>query len=165
LPVGVLVVLLSGVAIYRHHVVHREHARALIDQQAALALEFDLAIRDYVGREIRPRMAQCLGPEEFVPETMSTSFVARRVFEGVMRTFPEYILKFSTDHPRNPANRATPDEQRMIDYFRANPQVDRWSGLIELGGEQYSAHFRARRMGNECGQCHGRPEDAPAALV
>jgi signal transduction histidine kinase/ActR/RegA family two-component response regulator/HAMP domain-containing protein len=165
LPVGMVVMLLCGLAFYYQHAAHQKHIQTLVDQQAALALEFDLAIRDYVGAEIRPVMERYVGPEQFIPEAMSTSFVARSIFERVTSKFPDYILKFCSDNPRNPVNQATPNELRMIEYFRANPLVDRWSGPMELGGKQYSVHFRVRRMAEACLHCHAEPEDAPAALV
>ena len=165
LPVGALVILLSGFVLYRTYATTRTHLNELMDQQAALALEFDLAIRKYVADEIRPRAEQSAAPGEFVPETMSTSFVARSVFEHVRREFPDYIIKFSSDNPRNPANQATPDELRMIAYFNANPDVDRWKGIVELDGKEYFAQFRARRMKESCVRCHGDPADAPASLV
>ncbi len=130
-----------------------------------LALEFDLAIRDYVGREVRPAFTERVGEDEFHPEAMSTSFVARNVFEKVRKRFPDYIIKFSSDNPRNPANRAGPEEERILDYFREHPEADRWSGRVKLEGREYMVRAIARRMEASCLRCHGRPEDAPASLV
>ena len=48
-----------------------------------MALQFDLAIRKYVAHQIRPRMYKLLKEDEFIPETMSTSYVARAIFEDV----------------------------------------------------------------------------------
>ncbi len=164
-PVAALMVLFVAVDLHRSHADRRRQVRRLLDRQAALAMEFDLAIRGYVGDTIRPIVADRSAADEFIPEAMSTSYVARSVFERVRAEFPEYLIKFSSDDPRNPANRAGPDELRMIDYFTAHPEVDRWSGTIMLDGTEYYAHFRPRRMQAGCLQCHGRPEDAPAALL
>lgn len=76
------------------------------DREAALALAFDVAIRSYVAEEIRPVMEERIATDEFIPETMSTSFVARSIFEKVRQEFPDDVLKFSSDNPRNPANQA-----------------------------------------------------------
>lgn len=66
-----------------------------------------LAIRSkYVADNIRPLMYKMVGEDDFVPETMSTSYVARTIFEDVRNEFPDYIIKFSSDNPRNPANQA-----------------------------------------------------------
>jgi len=163
-PVGVIAALALGLVLYSAYVSARRQAEELHHQTASLALSFDLAIRDYVQQSIRTVMEGYVGPDGFIPETMSTSFVARSIFEKVRAQFPDYILKFSSDNPRNPANQATADELAMIRYFNENPDVDRWSGPIRLDGREYYAHFSARRMEESCLRCHGRPEDAPATL-
>jgi hypothetical protein len=88
---------------------NRRNVEDLIATQAAMALEFDLAIRDYVGQSIRPEMEKRVAPNEFVLEAMSTSYVARNIFQRVNARFPDYILKFSSENPRNPVNRAGPE--------------------------------------------------------
>jgi PAS domain S-box-containing protein len=165
LTAGALAVLFAAFDVYSTYTDTRKHVEELVDQQAALALEFDLAIRSYVAEEIRPVMEESIAPDEFIPETMSTSFVARSIFDKVRQEFPDYIIKFSSDNPRNPANQAGPDELRMIEYFNDHPGTNRWTGRIDLGGRGYIAHFSARRMQASCLPCHGRPEDAPASLV
>jgi PAS domain S-box-containing protein len=165
LPVGALAAVFVVVDIYGAYTDTRRHVAELMDRQAALALEFDLAIRSYVGQQIRPIMEKYVAPDEFIPETMSTSFVARSVFEEVRKEFPDYVIKFSSDNPRNPANQAGPVELKMIRYFNEHPGIDKWTGEVELGGQTYLAHFGARRLKEECLRCHGRPEDAPASLV
>ena len=163
--VGVLLTVVSIFAVYERWTTFRAHNEAMLDKQAALALEFDLAIRSYVADEIRPAMEKRVNKGEFIPETMSTSFVARNIFDRVRGKFPDYLLKFSSDDPRNPANMAGPGEQKILDYFRAHPEATKWTGQIDVSGRQYYAHFAPRRMDESCIRCHGDPADAPAGLV
>ncbi len=165
LPLGLLGLLFAGFLHYRTYALTRRHLLELMDRQAAIAMEFNLAVREYVGDEIRPRFAALVGPDDFVPETMSTSFVSRSVFEKVHRKFPDVVVKFSSDNPRHPVNSASPDELRMIAYFNAHPEINEVTGLLTLDGREYWAHFTGKRMKPECLRCHGRPEDAPAALL
>jgi len=137
----------------------------MINQQLALALNFDLAIREYVAEKIRPLMFNLLGEGEFKPETMSTSYVARNIFNKVRTKFPDYIIKFSADNPRNPVNLAGPGELNMIRYFNENPQKKVWTGEINLGKILYFAKFSAMRMEESCLRCHGKPADAPVELL
>ncbi len=164
LPVGVIVVFVLGLVLLSAYASARRQAEDLHYQMTSLALHFDLAIREYVQESIRPLMEDYVGPDEFIPESMSTTFVARSVFEKVRTRFPDYIIKFSSDNPRNPANQATSSELDMIRYFNEHPDISRWSGPIRLDGREYYAQFAARRMEESCLHCHGRPEDAPAAL-
>ncbi|MGB2819404.1 MAG: response regulator [Phycisphaerae bacterium] len=162
---GVLLLVFSAAAVLRTWLISRAHARQLTGRQAALALEFDLAIRKYVAEEVRPEIQKRVAADEFIPEVMSTTFVARSVFEQVRRKFPGAILKFSSDNPRNPANQAGPEERKIIEYFNGNPDAERWVGEVHLGNRLYHAHFNARRMKPRCLRCHGDPADAPASLV
>ncbi len=165
LPTALIAAALAVFMSYRTYQAQVSRSEELLDRQAQLALAYDLAIRDYVGAEIRPRMAAFVGPDEFIPEMMSTSYVARSVFEQVHEEHPEYVMRFSSDNPRNPANQAGADELKMISFFNENPDVDRWSGPITMNGRPYIAHFAARRMRPECLRCHGHPADAPRSLV
>jgi len=146
---------------------HRNHAHAhqLLETQSELALYFDLAIREYVGDTIRPFAQQHVAQDDFVPETMSTSFVARSIFEKVRRQFPDYLIKFSSDNPRNPVNQASSEELEIIRYFTEHPDADTWCGPITIDGRRYQARFYARRMTASCLQCHGEPADAPRSLI
>jgi signal transduction histidine kinase len=110
-------------------------------------------------------MSNRIGEGEFVIEAMSTSYVARNVFEQVQEEFPGYILKFSSDNPRNEKNRATPEESRMLQYFRDHPERDSWDGKIELNGEEFYAKSRAMRIDQSCLACHGDRADAPVELL
>ncbi len=155
------VVLLQG-----WHWTHK-HIDRSASQQAQLAVHFDHALRDYVGKHIRPEMEKRAGTGEFIPETMSTSFISRSVFDEVRKAFPDAILRFASTHPRNPSNRAMPTEEKLIRYFEQHPEVDTWSGTMPFfdHGQEYSVYAIARRFESSCLQCHGRPQDAPAALV
>jgi PAS domain S-box-containing protein len=165
LPFGLLAVAFSVFVLYRAYDTSRRHASDLLDRQAALALEFNLAIRDYAAQKVRPVMERLLDKDEFLPETMSTSFISRSIFEEVRKKFPEFRIHFASDHPRNPINQANPDELRMIEYFRQHPQVRRRTEEIQIDGQRYLAHFTPKWMTAECMRCHGEPQDAPAALV
>ena len=165
LPVAVFAVAFCALVSYRTYRATQEQIAHLLSEQTALAMQFDLAIRDYIGHTVRPAMEACLGPDRFEVETMSTSFVARSIFEKVRREFPACIIKFSSDNPRNPANRAGPEEWQMLELFRANPQLQDWAGRIDLDGQPYYARFKPRRMETSCLKCHGGPEDAPPTLL
>ena len=163
--VGTLWCLFGAASLYRTWSMQRSHVEELTRNQAELALIFDLAIRGYVGETIRPEMERRSSDGEFVPETMSTSFVARSIFEKVRREFPDYMIKFSSENPRNTANLAGPEEKRIIRYFEEHPQETRWSGEIVMDGERYQAVFSPRRLKESCLRCHGNPEDAPESLL
>jgi len=110
-------------------------------------------------------MYKFLGQDEFIPSAMSTSYISRSIFEDVRKDFPDYIIKFSSDNPRNPVNKAGPEELKIIKHFNKNPHLKRWEGVIKIAGNQYMGIFRARRMDTSCLRCHGDPKDAPISLI
>ena len=163
--VVVIVSLFSGIVLYCTWSDNRSQMNDLLAKQSELALQFDLAIREYVEETIRPFAEQHVGQEEFIPETMSTSFIARNIFEKVRKKFPDYVIKFSSDDPRNPNNQAGPEELEMIQYFNNNPKAQDWVGQIHLDGKPHLVQFSARRMKENCLRCHGDPQDAPKTLL
>jgi len=165
LPFGIVAVLFSIFIFRETYVTSQHHANDLVGQQAAMVMEFNLAIREYVSETIHPAIRNIVGKDEFIPEMMSPPFVSQSVFEKVQQKFPGYIVRFTSDNPHNPANRATPQELRLIDFFRRNPQVSQKTEQIQINGQRYVAQFKARQMKAECLRCHGDPKDAPAALV
>lgn len=165
LAIGCTAILFSCFLFYETYSLTKSRVREVVQQQAAMALKFDLAIRDYVGAHVRPLMYELLEEGEFIPETMSTSYVARTIFDDVRSEFPDYIIKFSSDNPRNPANQAGEEELELIKKFNADPELKRWEGEITIGGKLYTATFSARRMKPSCLVCHGDPADAPASMI
>jgi len=163
--IGIIVVIFTAILLQRTYNLTTSNIEDLSKQQLNLALNFDLAIREYVSERVRPLMYNLISEDAFIPETMSTSFVARNIFEKVRKNFPDYIIKFSSGNPRNPANQAGPEELKMINYFNDNPQDKIWTGEINMGGKRYIAQFSAMRMKKTCLRCHGDPADAPYELI
>ncbi len=161
------IVMATFAVFFLYQMYSRTNQRILqvVNQQAALALQFDLSIRQYMGNVIRPAMYELTNEDEFFPETMSTSYIARSIFEDVQKEFPDYIIKFSSDNPRNPLNQAGPEELKIIDQFNRDPDLKQWEGQIAIGDKEYLAKFSARRMVASCDHCHGDPKDAPASLI
>jgi PAS domain S-box-containing protein len=165
ISIGVIMALFLFLLLYASYTFTNKRIHEVVEQQASMALKFDLAIRGYVANYIRPVMYRLAGEEAFILETMSTSYVSRSIFEEVRNEFPEYIIKFSSKTPRNPINQAGPEEIKIIEYFDNNPHLKKWEGPITIGAKQYMAKFNARRMEESCLNCHGDPKDAPALLI
>lgn len=165
LVVGACATACCVLILYRAWSQNVAHTRRMAATQARIGLEFNLAVRDYIAEHVRPFAQAHVDPGDFVPETMSTSFASRDVFEQVSKQFPGYILKFSSENPRNPKNLASPQELEIIRYFEKHPELEAWSGPIALGGTRYQADFHVRRMKGSCLQCHGDPADSPPSLL
>jgi PAS domain S-box-containing protein len=165
LPFTLVAVLFSIFIFQETYATSRHQVDDQVHHQAALAMEFNLAIRDYVATAIHPVPENLLGKAGFIPEPMSVSFISWNDLEKVRTKFPGYVIRFTADKPLNPANQASPMESRIIDYFRRHPQVSQKTEPILINGQRYVAQFRPRWVKQECMRCHGDPHDAPVALV
>ena len=163
--IAAFAIVFSAIVLWQAWSSAKQHSEELTSQQARLALEFDLAIREYVGQSIRPEMQKRISKDDFVVEAMSTSFVAREIAEKVRKNFPDYLLKFPSDNPRNPKNKAGPEEEGLLQRFRENPELKQWDGRLEIDGKEYYACLKPMRMEQVCLQCHGLPEDSPKSLL
>lgn len=162
---GLMGVLFALFILYHAYESGRRQTLELVGRQTAMALEFNMAVRAYVAEHIRPRMRPLMGRDGFEPETMSTSFVSRRIFEEVQQKFPDFIIRFPSENPRNPRNLATAEERAVIDHFRANPAEKKLTREMIINGRRHLAHFRPRRLERSCMRCHGDPKNAPAELL
>jgi two-component system CheB/CheR fusion protein len=162
LGVAFLVVVTSQIVTWARAQIERS-----AEQEARLLATFNAALRDYVAAHIRPEMEKRVAPHEFIPEAMSSAFIARQVFEKVRERFPRAMVRFPSRNPRNPANRPTPAEEDILRFFEENPEVGWWSGKVKYSdkGEEYLVYASARHFKAECLSCHGDPADAPAGLI
>ncbi len=163
--IAAFAVVFSAIVLWQAWSSAKQHTEELTSRQARLALEFDLAIREYVGESIRPEMQKRIPKDDFVVEAMSTSYVARRITEGVNQRFPDYLLKFPSDNPRNPKNKAGPEEERLLQRFREDLELKQWEGPLEIEGKEYYACLKPMRIEHACLRCHGLPEDSPKSLL
>jgi signal transduction histidine kinase len=145
----------------------RTHLERMTALQAELALEFDLAMRESIAESIHPMGMQgsSSGEDEAIAQMMSTTFVAHQVFDRLRERFPDYVIKFSSLNPRNPENLADPEEVRLLEYFRAHPEKNRWKGTMDIDGREYLAYVNAVRFQESCLRCHGSPEQSPKFLI
>ena len=164
LAVGLCGILFSALLLYVTWASARAQTDKMMDEQARLALEFETTIRDTL-RIPSARNCSRDRDDEFIVEAMSTSYVARQIMEEVRSEFPNYILKFSSDNPRNPVNQAGPAELEMLEYFRQNPGENRWQGKLKIDGEEYLVHLHAMRIEDSCLRCHGDPQNSPQIVV
>jgi signal transduction histidine kinase/CheY-like chemotaxis protein len=123
------------------------------------------ATQDYVRHVMRPKAVQQLGSEEFVPELMSTSFVARQFIDRFLAAYPGYYFKFATVGAHNPINIADPNEVEIIEAFRRDPGLREWRGTIERNGTPYLSLAVPIQFTRDCIACHGHPDEAPRVLV
>ena len=145
------------------------HERQMLQESALNSSRLVMACvestRAYVGEVLRPRMYRLLGPDAFVLEAMSTSYVSRTVMEHFGRTLPEYRYRRVAVRARNPHSTPNAMEHELIDHFATNPRQDQWQGMRQVAGAVSFIHARPVVMEASCLNCHGDPAAAPRALI
>jgi signal transduction histidine kinase len=145
------------------------YERQQLEEQAYAKSELVMsaveASRNYVKEELRPVMYELLGDEHFVREAMSTSYVGRAVMDRLSPALPDLEYRRTSINARNPVYEANETELAMIEYFRKNPGVTDWQGIVKIDGYPVFSRFKPVVFEQECLRCHGDPAHAPRELV
>jgi two-component system NtrC family sensor kinase len=165
IALGVLFLAFCGLSAFQIYA----HEKGLIEQNALnkshLVMAAVESTRNYVQEVLRPKMYDFAGPETFVLEAMSTSYITRAVMERFNENLPEYRYRRVAVNARNPLSTPSPTEFELIEFFRQNPDQDRWQGIRPTGADTGFIHARPVYMEASCLYCHGEPADAPAKLL
>jgi PAS domain S-box-containing protein len=167
LAVVLLAVLFLGVTAWGTYRWTEQQVLEQAQEKIRLTRQLNTALRDFLAQHVRPELLKHVSPRDLPPELMSTTASVRQVFNYSQFSQMGYIVRFPVDRPLNPANRPTPAEEKLIRYFAENPNATSWSGRLPFfeGGEEFLVNAVPRRFEQSCLQCHGRPEDAPPALL
>lgn len=165
--IGTAVILLIACIISALLIYYRE--KALLEDRAYAKTELVMAAveasREYVREELRPKMVSVFGPNFFMLEAMSTSYVGRAVMDRFGRNVPDFRYRRVAINARNPDSEANALETEMIAHFRNHPEVNNWQGLAGIADEAWYMRFQPVFFETGCLHCHGDPEHAPADLI
>ena len=121
--------------------------------------------RNYIKDILRPRMYELYGEDTFVLEAMSTSYVSRVVMDMFQDKMPDFEYRRVAVNAFNPDYEANDFDVKMIRYFKDNRTIDQWKGIIRKGSKYVYAQISPVIFYDSCMHCHGKPDDAPRAVV
>ena len=140
-----------------------DNARQQVADQAELIMQEALAVRSYTVNEVRPLLNQ-LNDGKFYPQTVP-AYGATQTANLVRKKRPNYSYKEAVFNPTNPRDKATPEEERIINQFIADPGLTRLVGSQVVNGvESLYISYPIRITNAKCLACHSEPEQAPAAM-
>ena len=140
-----------------------DNALQQVTDQAELIMQEALAVRSYTVNEIRPLLNQ-YSDGQFHPQTVP-AYSATQTANLVRQTRPDYIYKEAVFNPTNPRDKATPEEERIINQFIADPNLKKLSGSQGTGAERsLYISYPIKITNPKCLACHSTPEAAPAAM-
>nr|WP_320119457.1 DUF3365 domain-containing protein [uncultured Marinifilum sp.] len=166
----IVILAILGIIISRKYVVKQAEERI---QGVILEAE---ALHYYVQKEMHPAMYQLkrdnkLPKDFYSPDLLSSSFITRHIFNQYnyirnLHQLPSVEYRLASKNPRNIINLADSLEVRLINMFNKDSSIQKFTGIINENGSKqlyYAKPFL--RIKNECLQCHGKKENAPAELT
>lgn len=123
------------------------------------------AIRSYIKEELRPKMNELHGPDTFIIEAMSTTYISTTIMERFAQSMPNYVYRRASLNPHNPRNLADSFEEEMFDWFEEDSGRTFWQGVVRKNGEAFFISMIPDYMGAACLPCHSKVEDAPQSLI
>lgn len=140
-----------------------DNARQQVTDQAELIMQEALAVRSYTVNELRPLLNKN-NDGQFYPQTVP-AYSATQTANLVRQKRPDYSYKEAVFNPTNPRNKATPEEEEVINQFIADPNLTRLVGNQEINGVRtLFISYPIRITNPKCLACHSTPEAAPAAM-
>ncbi|MFZ6760132.1 diguanylate cyclase domain-containing protein [Undibacterium sp. Ji50W] len=155
--------LVTATVYYKHEV--QKATLEEVKYEATLALRAAFAVRSFSSKHISPNFDQ-LPPDEFRAGGIP-SFASTETLRILFESYPGYHYKEAVLNPLNLAN--VPQEawlKEVIEKYR--------DGSIPYADENAEVHIRDQTLHllrpiqiqeASCMACHGRVQDAPAAMV
>ena len=84
--------------------------------------------------------------------------VAGREISITFTDSSNYVTRYVSDAPRNPADTPDPYELAAIRAFRDDPDTIRYASITEYGGKQVYRYMEPMRITEICLDCHGGPK-------
>ncbi len=134
-------------------------------RQAELVMTSLESTRSYIREVLRPKMFAELGDDHFMIEAMSTSFITRVIMDRFTDELPDFKYRRVAIDARNPDFEANVQEREMIRFFQKNTQDQEWHGMTRVASDRYYTLYRPISFKRSCLHCHGKPAEAPSAIL
>lgn len=133
------------------------------------------ALRSYVEFTLKPvvydlQAKGVLSYDYFNPKVLSFTYISRHIMQEYNKQrekehLEEYVYKISSDNPRNPINKANPEESKLLKRFN-DGEFKLFIKQIEKEHKDYMYYAMPVKKNNgSCMRCHSTPENAPKGLI
>jgi protein-histidine pros-kinase len=142
----------------------QNNAKQEVLRNAGLMMEAALSIRGYTVREVKPHLESQLA-ETFLPQTVP-AFAATETFNSLRKKYPDFTYKEATLNPTNPRDRAVEWETDVVNSFRADAQMQEFTGDRDTPAGKMLYIARPITIKDPaCLACHSVPSAAPASMI
>jgi HAMP domain-containing protein len=148
---------LPAVYYFTHQQVHDQASREM-----TLLVDVVKSVQDFVIKDLRPYF---MAKEIFFPPALSGIAAAHNVARHFKDYQPAYYIKNASDNPRNPENKTQVFEQRLLDRFRGDRQLEYVVEEGNIGGNTYLVSAAPKVSVAGCLRCHGDASKAPKEVT
>ncbi|MCK5293542.1 MAG: DUF3365 domain-containing protein [Arcobacteraceae bacterium] len=161
-------------------VVSYQQTREYALGQAQIRLEEFLknykAIRTYISKYQKSEVYRLqskgmIGKEFFTPNLLSSTFGARNINKIYNKIRVEenqhpIVIKFASNNPRNPLNKATQKESELLKKYNNEELKNKYSEIIETNNGTFLYYVLPTKLNKKsCMRCHSDPSLAPKELI
>ena len=132
-------------------------------ENARLMMESAAGARKYTAEQIIPLLQSDLA-RNFHPQAVS-AYAAKRSFDVLHTTFPDFHYREAALNPTNPEDRAVDWEADIINEFRAHPDRKEIVTVRDTPVGQTLNLARPLNNGRTCLECHSTPSAAPKSMI
>ncbi len=172
LPAFLLFVLVMGGLSY---LLFQQYIIVQAEKRVESVLYESVALHHYVQKCMHPVMYELkesgrLPKEFYAPEMLSSSYIARHMFQlfneqRKMAGLPPVTYRIASENPRNSVNQASEREAELIRMFNQDRSKKSFHQIVHDSGNHYLLYAQPfLEVKPACLKCHGRPEDTPIEL-
>ena len=165
-----------GVLVVFYYYKTREYAIHEAQLRIEEILRTYKAVRVYNSKQQKQEVYQlqkqgAIDKNYFDPSLLSSTYCARNVnsYYNNLREKDEkfpIIIKFASKNPRNPINKASPHEAKILDTFNNNFNMKNYKEIIDTpNGKILYYAVPTKRTTQKCMKCHSDPKLAPKDLI
>lgn len=152
-----LVVSIAGIGIWTSREVY-----TAADRELSLLVDMVKAARTYVAKDVRPYM---LPKGIFHPAAVSSTVATKHIAGHFAKSQPDYYIRVVSDNPLNSENSPTPFEEKILETFRQDRNIDNIVLEGSINDRQFLVSSRPSVSRESCLLCHGTPDKAPKEII
>ena len=153
---------------------HEEEAHQLIKENVLMFK----AMQQYLSEYQKPAIYKLINDKDlskdyFDPAILSSTYIISEVhkifkknhLKSDIDSHEEVELRFASDNPTNPINKATPFELEVLKKFNESDISSYKQSIIHNGKETLFFALPVLKNTQACLRCHGDPKDAPKDML
>lgn len=154
-PTTIVISLLLVVTVFFDVWLQKQQTEDTLFEQAYILSQEMQSVWDFIS--VNQEKINTNGDGTYTFKGLHCSIVGTSV-GALFTNRTDYVIRYVSDHPRNPKNSPDEFESRAIGEFRSDPGMIEYASFGTMAGdEDYYRYSVPLRMQSACNDCHGGP--------